>query len=321
MSSSPHAHLIRDLEAAHASGGAPVLGHASPFQWAAACHELLEADCADHMHVLEYAARHLNAAYPGLAYLATLVAWFDAVPRDLPPPLAFRDTPAAEIQVVARADCDAVLLCFCARQGTLGVPLNFGHQWLGRLPASLIYIKDFRNLFGGCGYPSLGPDRATAIAALRSLADGLGAKRIYTLGVSQGGYPALYYGLELGAHAVLSLAGATDMTPDFVESLGPARPNYFDLLQLAPDYAKNLRTSFASADPRPHVLLAFSGDNSRDRRKAERMSGLPNVELIAVDGYAQHNVVDPLIQRGEFFDLLNRLLSFPRRCRSTKLDH
>jgi hypothetical protein len=143
-----------------------------------------------------------------LTYLATIVAWFDAIPRDLPAPLAFRDDPEAEIQVLRRGGCDAVLLCFCARESTLGLPLNLVHQWLGRLPVSLVYIKDFRDLFGGRGYPSLAPDLRSSVGALRSLVGKLEGKRIYTLGVSHGGYPALHYGLELGAAGALSLAGA-----------------------------------------------------------------------------------------------------------------
>jgi len=93
--------------------------------------------------VVEYAIRLLRAHYPDMKYLESLVALFDGLPRNLPAPLAFCDDPAAEIQVVRRSGSDAVLLCFCARNGTLGLPLNFIHQWLGRLPTSLVYIKDF----------------------------------------------------------------------------------------------------------------------------------------------------------------------------------
>ena len=87
--------LVRELEIAHRSRTAPpVVEHASPYQWANACHELFEAGRLD---VLEHAARHLHALYPDLTYLATLVALLDAVPRDLAPPLPFDNDPDAEI--------------------------------------------------------------------------------------------------------------------------------------------------------------------------------------------------------------------------------
>src|SRR5690242_5151177 len=214
LPSGPHQRLevalVRELEVAYSSGAAPaVVAHARGYQWANACHDLFEAGRID---VVEHAARYLHPLYPELTYLATLVALFDAMPRHPPALLAFRNDPTEEIQVVRRPDCDSVLLCFCAAGGNIGLPANFIHQWLGRLPTSLVYIKDLRNFRGGCGYPTLGPDRASSITAFRRLADEIGGKKIFTFGVSRGGYPALYYGLELGAVAVLSLAGATDYT-------------------------------------------------------------------------------------------------------------
>ena len=298
--------LVRELEIAYSSGApVAVVEHAQPYQWANACHDLFAVGRLD---VLEFAVHHLHAIYPELTYLATLRAFFDAIPRHLPAPLAFCEDPTAEIQIVRRPNCDKVLLCFCAGQGTLGLPVNLIHQWLGRSPASLVYIKDLRNLWGGCGFPVLGPDRASAVAAFRRIADQVGGKQIYTLGVSHGGYAALHYGLELGAVAVLNLAGATDLTPDFVERLGPIHQEYLNLRDIAPEYTVNLRNSYAAAPHRPHVFLAYSAGHPRDRHQAERMAGLPNVELVTVD-HAQHNAIDPLIRNRELMPLLERLLS------------
>jgi pimeloyl-ACP methyl ester carboxylesterase len=301
--------LVHELEIAYSSGTAPaVVAHASPYQWANACHDLFEVG---RIEIVEYAARYLHPIYPELTYLATLAAFFDAMPRHPPAPLPFCDEPAVEIQVVRRPNCDNVLLCFCAAEGTLGLPVNFIHQWLGRLPVSLVYIKDFRDLSGGGGYPTLGPDRASAVAAFRRIADEIGGKRIYTLGVSLGGYAALYYGLELGAVSILNLAGATDFTPEFVNRLGSVPQKYLNLCEFAPDYLRNLRDSCASAAHKARVLIAYSAGHPRDRQQAERIAGLPNVELVAVD-YAQHNVIDPLIRQREFMPLLCRLLSTGR---------
>jgi len=306
MPPSPHARLIRRWEIAHRSGKQPRLWRASPVKWALACHEMFEAGRID---VLEYAARRLHAAYPELEYLTKMVAWFDAVPRYLPPPLAFTDDSATEVQIVRRAESDAVLLCFCAQEGTLGLPLNFVHQWLGRVAASLVYIKDFQDMSGALGFPSIASGRSQSVVALRTIAEKLGGKRIYTLGVSAGGYAAMYYGLQLNAVAVLSLAGATDLTRAFVETLNPVPAVCFRVLDMAPDYAVSLREPYAAAKQRPHLLIAFNAKFARDRAQAERMAGLPNVELIAVDGAPQHNVVDPLIRAGQFLDLLHRLLA------------
>ena len=298
--------LVRKLEIAHSSGSVPaVVEHASPYQWANACHELWEAGRLD---IVEYSARYLHSIYPELTYLSTLVGLFDEVPRHLPELLSFRDDPSVEIQVVRRSDCDAVLLCFCARKGTLGLPLNFVHEWLGRLPVNLIYIKDFSELYGTRGYSSLGRDMRSCVAALRRLAGDIGGKRIYTLGVSHsGGYAALCYGLAVGAESVLSLAGATELPRDFNERLKSA--SLFDSVEGIRKNAGDLRELYYGMERKPRVLFAFSEEHSTDRQQAERMAGLPNVELIPVSHYSQHNVVHPLIRQGRFLTLLFRLLS------------
>ena len=304
------ASLIRMCKVAYWCGLAPPLRLASPYKWAAVCHDMFEAGAPD---VLEHAARKLHAAYPELEYVANMVAWFDAIPRHLPPPHPFRNDPQVDLQIVRNPASDAALLCFCAAQGTLGLPVNFVHQWLGRLPANLVYLKDSRDLLGAFGYPSLAADRAGSIAALRSLAHDLGAKRIYTLGVSRGGFAAAYYGLELGAKAVLSLAGAVDLTPASVNAMEPVPETYVRMLHAAPDYAVNVAERYRSAHQRPQVLIAFSSGYQRDRAQAERMAGVPDVELIAVDGKAQHNVIDLLIRQGRLLDLLNCLLASEAR--------
>lgn len=301
-----HYHAAIELEISFRHGRLPALDHATPHEWALACHEFFDGGRLD---IAEYAARYLHPIYPELEFLSTLVALFDAVPDHLPPAAPFRDDPDADIQVVHRPDAEAVVLCFCARQGTLGLPLNFVHHWLGRLPASLVYLKDFRNLGGALGYPSLGGDRQASVGALRRMSHDLGATRFYALGVSFGGYAALHYGLQIGAEAVLSLAGWTDLTRDSSDMPIFDVPFGQRVRDQAPDYACDLQISYAAAERRPRALLAFSAGYPHDRRQAERMARLPGVELVPVRDYSRHNVVDPLIRRREFLPLLLRLIS------------
>lgn len=302
---SAHAVLAAELELARVSGNAPSLAQASFNQWGGACYELWEAG---RIETTEFAARLLHREYPEQPLPRTLVAYFDALPRHLPPPLPFCDVPAAEIQLVRRPDCEKLVLCFCAANGTLGLPLNFIHQWLGRLPASLVYIKDFRNLRGGCGFPTLGPDRASAVVAFRRMIRDVDARRVYTLGVSLGGYAALYYGLELGAAAVLSLAGASDYTPEFIGSLKLVSPAWLEFRNGAPDYVQLLPRALETAPQPPRVLMAYGARHFHDRRQAERIAGLPNVELVPVD-CAKHNVLDPLVRDLTLMPLLQRFLA------------
>ena len=301
------------LTAACASGQAPDLAVGNYTQWGGGCHQLWEAGRID---VVEYSARLLQAVFPELTYIESLVAFFDGVPRHLPAPVPFEDDPAAEIQIVRNRGSDTLLMCFCARYGTLGLPLNFIHQWLGRLPVNLMYIKDFRHISGGCGYPSLGADRAEAIAAFQRIAGELRCQQIYTFGVSLGGYSALYYGLRLNAVAVLNLAGLTDLTPSFVDSLGPVSREHLDLRRLAPDYLRNMRELYASRQFRPRVFNAYSISSPLDRLQAQQMAGLDGVELVGVDG-VPHNVIEPLIRTRQLMPLLRRFIKAPRLTEGT----
>src|ERR1700726_3219726 len=106
MLSSPHAGLIAHRAAGRACGKPIALGQATSYQWAAACHEMWEAGRIDDV---EFAARLLRPCYPDMTYLESLVALFDGLPRTPPAPAAFCDDPAAEIQIVRRPGCDAVL--------------------------------------------------------------------------------------------------------------------------------------------------------------------------------------------------------------------
>jgi acyl-CoA synthetase (AMP-forming)/AMP-acid ligase II/pimeloyl-ACP methyl ester carboxylesterase/acyl carrier protein len=300
--------LAQDLEAACRGNDQSILDRASSYQWTAACLEMWEAG---RLEAAEQAARLLHGRYSKIPYLGVLVDLFDAMPRHMPRALDFKDDPSAEIQIVRRVGSDAVLFAFCATNGTLGLPLNFIHEWLGRLSASVVYIKDFRDLLGSMGFPSLGPDRAASVTALRRIARELGGKRIYTIGVSVGGYAALSYALELEAVAVLNFAGATDLSREFMLSLGRIPERVLTVQRIAPEYARNLREACAAAVRPPYILHAYGTELARDRKHAERMAGLPNVELIAVD-YDEHNVVDILIRRGQFMPLLQRLITIER---------
>ena len=68
--------------------------------------------------------------------------------------------------------------------------------------------------------------------------------------------------------------------------------------------------SCASAANRMSVLLAYGIGKPRDRQQAERIGGLPNVEVIGVDR-ARHNVIDALMRQQKFLPLLHRLLASP----------
>ena len=110
-SASPHAVLAAELERASASGEPPALDRASFNQWGGACHELWEAG---RIEATEFAARLLNQKFPEQPYPRTLVAYFDAMPRHLPAPLAFcrrSDRRDSDCATAGLRKASTVLLC------------------------------------------------------------------------------------------------------------------------------------------------------------------------------------------------------------------
>ncbi|MBA3341774.1 MAG: hypothetical protein H0T48_08050 [Gemmatimonadaceae bacterium] len=190
-----------------------------------------------------------------------------------------------------------------------GLPVAVVHRWLGRLPVSIIYLRDFREIAGGVGFPSLGPDRATSVEGLKQLTSDIGARRIYTYGNSAGAFPALHYGLNVGARAVLCMAGPTTLTREFNEDM----PTFGKTLSRGPaevpEYAVDMRPLYAAAENPPKVLFVYGTGFPRDRRWAENMGGLPSVQLVPIEGLAEHNVVVPSITSGIFPGLLSRFIA------------
>jgi hypothetical protein len=242
-------------------------------------------------------ARRLRREYPNSPYAEVMDEFFARLPPPGSQP-AFVDDLTQEVQVVRRDGADAVLFLFCGFDHRLGLSLTAMHRWFGRLPASLVYLRDFRSLFYLGGLATLGADSAATAAGLRDIAAGLGGRRILCCGCSGGVYAALSYGLALGAEAVLALAGPTNLATDFNAHLRSARrvAHLWSRLPQAP--AIDLRRAYAEAARPPRVLFVFDRNNWDDRLHAEHLAGLPTVRLDPLEDRGIHAVIMLLIVNG-----------------------
>ncbi len=121
---------------------------------------------AGHLNIAEHALRRLHAAFPTLPFASNLCGVFDRIPPVGAAHSAFRDDPTKDVQIVARSS-DIVVLLFCSSGHNLGLPLPMIHRWFARLPASLIYLRDFKRVYFFNGVQSLGPSREATLAELR----------------------------------------------------------------------------------------------------------------------------------------------------------
>ncbi len=261
----------------------------------------------------ELLLRALHAIQPQLIYARTMCTVFDRMPasQGISAP---RDDPAKDVQIVRGSDSDAVVLAFCGGNHRFGFPMPLIHRWFGRLPAHVIYLRDWQGRFFQAGIPSLGADRTATLEALRTLIADLGGRRIFCCGTSAGVFGALDYGLTLGAKAVLCLAGPTDLSDVFNRGLryagGSAR-----VRQELPSATLDIRAAYGAADAPPRVLFVYGTANWDDRIHAMALDGVPGVRFFGLEGFAGHSVLAESLLGGHLETMLAWLFepdAFPR---------
>jgi len=297
--------LLDELHAAYLGRRPPGFERHRIEAWARAIRHAYHCGQLD---VAEHAVRCLLQSHPTLQFARTMSELFDRLPPADGSQTEFSDDPEKDVQVAARPGADLAILLFCGGADMLGLPLSMIHGWLGRLPASLIYLRDFQRSRYLNGVPSLGPDLETTLVNLRRLIGSLGASRIACYGNSGGVFPALYYGCNLGAKAVLGVAGKTNHTPEFnVHS--PVKAKYANF---ARDYARfelDARVVFEATQSPPRVCMIYGQNNWDDRRHAEHMGALNGVTLWPVENFSGHDAVMQLITRDEYPRALAWLIS------------
>jgi hypothetical protein len=253
-----------------------------------------------------HAAGHLRIAFPTSRYITNLCHLFEHMPAADEKYLPFHDQ-GNDVQIVRRENAGTVLFVFCGRVHQAGAPLCVLHRWFGRLPVSVVYLRDFRVLLYLAGISSLGQNRDETLASLRNIVSSLGGRRSVCYGNSGGSFPALHYGLDLGSEAVVCLSGVMNISPEFNSRLRSANLAARLNRQL-PDVSVDLHRAYSVAKQTPRARIVYAEHNWDDRLHAEYMSGLPTVTLQAVPDTA-HNVVGNLIGRGEYEGLLEWLVT------------
>jgi hypothetical protein len=278
----------------------PMSDHAG---WIAALDSLLTLG---RLEPAGHAAGYLRMAFPTSRYITNLCHLFEHMPLADEKYLPFHEL-GNDVQIVRRENAETVLFVFCDRMHRAGAPLSVLHRWLGRLPVSVVYLRDFRTLLYLAGISSLGQDRNETLASLRHIVSSLGGRRSICYGFSGGALAALHYGLDLGSEAVLCLSGVMNISPEFNSRL---RSAYLmaRLYRQLPDVSVDLHRAYSVAKRPPRARIVYAEHNWDDRLHAEYMSGLPTVTLQAVSDNA-HNIVDNLIGRGEYEGLLEWLVT------------
>jgi acyl carrier protein len=241
--------------------------------------------------------QRLNTLHPGMPVAEDLGGILRAMPAANGAREPFRDDPERALQVNRCDHADTVLFVFCGALDGCGVPLPVFHRWIGQLPLSVVYLRDFRRSHYFAGLPRFGTGLAATVAGLRALAKELGASRILCWGNSAGAPASLKYGIELGAERVIALDGTYDFTREFNLCLDSAW-NAARVRTTYPESDWNLRQRYFTAQQRPRSLLAYGEGSWDDRIHAEHMGDIPGVHLLRVNHRRNHCSLNPIIARG-----------------------
>lgn len=167
--------------------------------------------------------------------------------------------------------------------------------------ATSVFLRDYQRRFFLLGVESLGADMDSTLASLRIRLAELGTRRLICIGSSAGGYGAMIYGLALGAERIVCLAAPTCMTEEFAREHGDTRGPMVrrKILEIPDPFGHDLRNRLVRAHVPQGVWMYFGAQSPIDRAHAEHLADLPDVVLKPLENFDRHNLVVPLILRGE----------------------
>ncbi len=186
------------------------------------------------------------------------------------------------------------------------------HRWFGLLDANLIYVRPFNEDFYLGGVAAFGEGRAAMVEGLGRLLAELGAPRTVCLGHSMGTFPAVRFGPQLGAQAIMALSPVTALGAGAEPSRVRRR-----LERTFPGEPFDLRPVWQAARRRPKLTLVYGEHCWDDRLQAERFADLPAVELRPLAGYESHLITRELILNDALLPLLRELTSAEAAAQAT----
>lgn len=192
------------------------------------------------------------------------------------------------------ADSDTVIVAF----GGANTPRDRTpyQRLMGQVHGcSKISVRDPANAWYQAGLPGMGDTLERLTERLRLEISALGATRVFTFGISMGGYGAILFGCMLGATRAVAFAPQTFLDPP----LGYAPPAGVRLQ--APDLEPIARDSRGV-----EIDLFVPVNDLIDVVHARNLARIPSVRVLAVDS-ATHGFVAGLHRAGKLAPFLSQL--------------
>jgi pimeloyl-ACP methyl ester carboxylesterase len=186
---------------------------------------------------------------------------------------------------------------------------------------NLVFLRDIRRFW----YHLTPEGKSTGLDfytdQIQAIQEKLGAKRLITLGVSAGGYAALYFGQRLGAEGILAFSPQTNLQRALNWDWGILRGLSKGWLKEQAMIAAVLRrrtrllqekmpmaqwgdlTQVQNPNPNTKIHVYYCQENWLDTREASTVNALKNVSFHGCT-CSDHNVAGYLRERGELFSRL-----------------
>ena len=245
--------------------------------------EVEEADPADAAVARDGRRRvdqHRRAQVGSVRHVADMTRLLDAFEGDE----AVFLSPPGDLKAWRRRGAGDLLLVFGGLQAMMGVAPPSAPQSMVKLSRlSILSFCDPRRSLMMAGAASLAEDYETTLDRLRFLLEAWRIRRLFVLGYSAGGYPALRYGADLGAHRVVLMSGwiateLADQGPLLASVLGSVGHMYEE------------PTKLVARAPGTEFVLAYGAENARDEAHARTLERAANVTLRPVRGVASHTL-------------------------------
>jgi tetratricopeptide (TPR) repeat protein len=217
-------------------------------------------------------------------------------------------TPAGDILIERSAGARALLIAFGGLATMFGAASDEMSSLVCNKSVNTMFVSDPQRLFMLGGFASVG-DYRTTIAWLHALRTAWAFEHFYCIGFSGGGYPALRYGLDLGARRILTFAAPTQITPGITKIDTRATALAIRTLNRKPDMCVNMRDEIAKLGATaPEIINYYGADMPEDAYHGRNIEGLPTVSSHPVSGLNSHAVIAWLKQSGKFNTILHEFL-------------
>lgn len=190
-----------------------------------------------------------------------------------------------------------LIVCFAGGARRLMMPVPVFLQHVCALDADVLILRGQRGSpTYSNGIPGVSAGFPGVVRWLRDFALRRPVAEIACVGTSHGALPSIVAGMQLGATSVLAAGTFSTDAAHLFE--GTSACDLSDVVAVFRNYRLAL----------PNVHLVFGDASDRDAATATVIAGLiPGGSVTTVPG-AQHGCLWPLVQRGEFTDLLDRTI-------------